>query len=150
MPYTSALILEVLRKSSLTPFGIVHNTLDDVTFHGYRIPKDTIILANLYEVHQSEKIWGDPENFRPERFLSEDGSELLKDHPKVIPFSVGKRSCLGETLARNNLFLFLTSLFQTFDILKDPSDKSKFDVDEPAGLFRFPPHFKVIFHDRQE
>jgi cytochrome P450 len=74
--------------------------------------------------------------------------EIDKAHPPVVPFSVGKRACLGETLARNNFFLFLTSLFQRFCITRDP--KTKESDNTRGGLFRFPPDFKVIFQDRLE
>jgi len=104
-------------------------------------------MANLYAVHNDKEIWGDPETFRPERYLTKDGKEIDKNHPKVIPFSIGKRQCLGEVLARNNIFLFLTSLFQRFDILEAAGP----NVGTPrAGVFRFPAPFKVVFHDRQQ
>ena len=148
MPYTEAVVLETLRMSSLMPFGIPHTITKDISFHEYLIPKDSVILANIYDVHHSEKSWGDPEAFRPERFLTVDGKEINKNHPPVVAFSIGKRACLGETLARDNIFLFLTSLFQRFRILSDPANPSKPKM--PGGLFRTAPTFKVIFEDRLE
>jgi len=147
MPYTAAITLEILRISSLVPFGTVHRTLEDVTFHSYQIPKDTIIMANLYQVHHDKEIWGDPETFRPERFLTKDGSQIDVNHPKILPFSIGKRQCLGEVLGRNNIFLFLTSLFQRFDILSDSVSNNVIGTPQ-AGIFRNPPPFKVVFRDR--
>ena len=50
--------------------------------------------------------WGDGNQFRPERFLDAAGGVSKDDH--LIPFSVGKRQCLGETLAKVELYLFFT------------------------------------------
>jgi len=146
MPYVSATVLEVLRKSSLIPLGVPHSALTDVDFHGFTIPKGAIIIANLYDVHYDKAIWGDPEVFCPERFLTSDGKGMDKQHSIIAPFGIGRRQCLGETLARNNIFLFLASLFQTFNI-KEPVGAPV--VKESTGFFRFPPEFKVVFEERQ-
>jgi cytochrome P450 len=70
--------------------------MEDTTFRGYEVKKDTFIVANQYAVHYSKEIWGDPENFRPERFLSPD-EKTVRRNDALIPFSVGKRQCLGMT-----------------------------------------------------
>ena len=146
MPYVSATILEIFRKSSLVTLAVPHAALTDVDFHGYTIPKGTIIIANLYDVHHDKKIWRDPDVFRPERFLTSDGKGIDKRHPPIAPFGIGRRQCLGETLARNNVYLFLTGLFQEFDI-KEPVGAPV--AKEQTGIFRFPPKFNVIFEERQ-
>merc|ERR1712107_105094 len=58
--------------------------------------------------------WGDGETFRPERFLDSEGKCKKDDH--LIPSSIGKRQCLGETLAKAELFLFSTGILQQFEI----------------------------------
>lgn len=97
MPYTEAVLQEVLRFSAMVPLGVTHKALREVEFHGFTIPKGTLIFANLYWAMHDPKIWGDPETFRPERFLSEDGKSVLK-HEALLPFSTGKRVCLGEEI----------------------------------------------------
>ncbi|CAG7821182.1 unnamed protein product [Allacma fusca] len=71
MPYTEAVISEVLRYSSIFAM-VLHKASEDLEFHGFFIPKDTIVLPNFYDAHFDEAGWGDPQNFRPERFLNED------------------------------------------------------------------------------
>jgi methyl farnesoate epoxidase/farnesoate epoxidase len=71
-----------------------------------------MLIINLYSVFQDQKHWGDPEVFRPERFLDEDGNYVKDDW--MISFGAGKRMCIGEVLARNAVFLFFTSLLQEF------------------------------------
>ncbi|CAG7724124.1 unnamed protein product [Allacma fusca] len=51
MRYTEALLNEVMRFCSLVPLSVFHWTLEDVEFHGYTIPKDTMIMPNLYGAH---------------------------------------------------------------------------------------------------
>ena len=64
--------------------------LQDAVINGYFFPKNTTVISNIYRVHNNPKVWGDPENFRPERFLSEDGKKIVKNE-NLIPFSAGKR-----------------------------------------------------------
>ncbi|CAG7826688.1 unnamed protein product, partial [Allacma fusca] len=119
MVYTEALTCEVLRKSSMVPLGAFHVSTEDTTFEGYDMPKGTFITANQHYIHHDPKIWGDPEIFRPERFIDSEGKIQKKEC--LIPFSIGKRVCPGETLARDEIFLFLTNLFQRFEIRAHPS-----------------------------
>ena len=114
--YTEAVILETLRLSSIAPVSVPHAATEDVKFHGYDIPKGTIVFANLYANHRDPEIWGeDVEEFRPERFLSPDETTVVR-HEALIPFSIGRRVCLGETLARDTLFLFAANLAQNFEV----------------------------------
>ncbi|OXA43620.1 methyl farnesoate epoxidase [Folsomia candida] len=146
MPYTEAVIAETLRFSSITPQGLGHKAMKDQEFHGYLIPKDTIITANIFHIHFDPTIWGDPENFRPERFLSPDG-KTFKKHEALLPFSIGRRQCLGETLARDSLFLFATNVVQRFKIEFDT--KGPDHGFEPVISFILTPMpFNLILKDR--
>jgi cytochrome P450 len=60
------------------------------------IPQGTIIFAFLQGVHMNEQAWGDPQNYRPERFLSLNPEFEQKN---FIPFSAGPRECVGKNLA---------------------------------------------------
>lgn len=83
MPYTEAVIRETLRYETLTPFGVIHKTMKDTTLGGFNVPKDTLAITNLDELNHDPDFWGDPENFRPERFLAKDG-QLGKDFTFVF------------------------------------------------------------------
>ena len=91
MPYADAVMHELLRLSSIVPLGVFHKAMKDVDFHGYRIPKDTMIFANLYAVHHDPKVYKNPGVFLPERFLGEEGKTLKSE--AFLPFSTGKRGC---------------------------------------------------------
>ncbi|XP_012509895.1 PREDICTED: vitamin D 25-hydroxylase isoform X2 [Propithecus coquereli] len=114
MPYTEAVLHEVLRFCNIVPLGIFHATSEDAVVRGYSIPKGTTVITNLYSVHFDEKYWKDPEVFYPERFL--DGNGYFTKKEALVPFSLGRRHCLGEQLARMEMFLFFTALLQRFHL----------------------------------
>ncbi|XP_021961978.1 cytochrome P450 2J5 isoform X2 [Folsomia candida] len=148
LPYTESFISEALRYSSGAPVGAPHRTLTDVTYKGYAFPKHTGIMANQYGIHFSPKIWGDPKNFRPERFLSPDG-KTFKKHEALIPFSTGRRQCAGETMARDTLFLYTANICQKFEIKFDPNDpKANPGLKSKPGFILSPQQYTVIFKDR--
>ncbi|KAM5247023.1 vitamin D 25-hydroxylase isoform 2-T2 [Ctenodactylus gundi] len=114
MPYTEAVLHEILRFCNIVPLGIFHATSEDTVVRGYSIPKGTTVITNLYSVHFDEKYWRDPEVFYPERFLDSNGYFVKKE--AMVPFSLGRRHCLGEQLARMEMFLFFTALLQRFHL----------------------------------
>ncbi len=88
MPYTNAVMEEAFRMSSIVPNGVQHSAIVGKEFRGHFIKKDTWIYPNLWHLHHNTKTWGDPENFRPERFLSSDGKTFKKSE-NVMPFQIG-------------------------------------------------------------
>jgi len=99
--------MEVNRFAAVVPIAIFHVTTEDTEVAGYRIPKGTWVTPNLYGVMHDPEIWGDPETIRPERFFTSQG-EVDRHHPAYMPFSTGKRVCIGEVLAKDEIFLFIT------------------------------------------
>lgn len=94
MPYTEAVLHEILRFCNIVPLGIFHATSKDTVVRGYSIPQGTTVITNLYSVHFDEKYWSNPEVFYPERFLDSSGQFIKKE--AFVPFSLGK--CLIVTL----------------------------------------------------
>ncbi|XP_059161769.1 cytochrome P450 2C15-like [Physella acuta] len=132
LTYLNAVIKETQRLASLVPQSVTHTCLHDVTVRGYTIPKGTYISPDLDSVLHDPKIWGDDVmEFKPERFIDQDGK--LKTPEEFIPFSIGRRVCLGESLAVMELFLYLSSIFHRFEILPEtpgspPPIKYKFGI----------------------
>ncbi|KAF0306380.1 Cytochrome P450 2J6 [Amphibalanus amphitrite] len=114
MPYTEAFIMETQRMANIAPFGVEHVTREEIQLGGYTIPRGAQVISLLMAVHMDEKHFPEPEVFRPERFLDDQGR--VKPNRALMPFSVGKRSCLGEALARAELFLFVTALLQRYSL----------------------------------
>lgn len=147
LPYTEAAIMESQRMASIVPFNIPHATSKDTILNGYKIPKGTTVMPNLYALHHDEKYWGDPENFRPERFLDGDG-KLIK-HDCFLPFSAGPRVCLGESLAKLEMTLFFRCLFRRFDFEMIPG-QPKPSLEPIMGLTLRPHPYKLIVRCREQ
>ncbi len=113
LPFTEAVIQEIQRLGNIAPFALPHSTFRvGIELGKYRIPKRHTIFAQLGGVMKSPWEWGpSAEDFLPERFYNEADGSLIKDE-RLVPFSVGKRQCPGETLARAEIFLYLTGLLQ--------------------------------------
>lgn len=132
LPYIEAILRESMRRDTIVPLGLARRCTEDTVFRGYIIPKDTVMIANLWAAHNDPKLWGDPEVFRPERWLDEDGMILRKD--VSLPFGAGKRLCAGETFARNAMFLMLAGLLQHFSFHVPEGNKAPDFNKEMCGL----------------
>ncbi|XP_072014922.1 cytochrome P450 2G1-like [Amphiura filiformis] len=141
LPYTQAVIAELHRIISLAPLSAFHVAADTTTFRGYTIPKNTVMISNLHAVMHSPELWGDPEVFRPERFLDDDGN--FREPNEVIPFGIGRRVCLGEALARQELFIFFTHLLHQFKFEKTSEDAPMPTLKPIEGLVLHPEPYKL-------
>lgn len=138
MPYTIATLFEILRHTS-SPI-VPHVATENSQINGYGVLKDTIVFINNYELNMSEKYWEKPKEFNPERFLEyipahrvkkdapPDASMILrvkKNIPQFLPFSIGKRTCIGQNLVRSYSFLMLTSILESFDVSCENAENIK-------------------------
>ncbi|XP_067150961.1 cytochrome P450 2K6-like [Apteryx mantelli] len=137
MPYTDAVIHEIQRFANILPLNLPHATTADVSLKGYFIPKGTYVIPLLTSVLRDKSQWEKPDVFHPEHFLNSEGKFVKKD--AFMPFSAGRRTCAGETLAKMELFLFFTSLLQRFTF-RPPAGVSSSDLDlTPAIGITTPP-----------
>ncbi|XP_059583628.1 cytochrome P450 2J1-like [Alligator mississippiensis] len=138
MPYTNAVVHEIQRMGNIVPFNLPRLTTSDTTLAGFHLPKGTVLISSLTTVLNDKNKWETPDVFNPEHFL-QDGQFRKKE--AFLPFSAGKRVCLGETLARMELFLFFTALFQRFmfQSLKD----MKLNLQVKMGLTTSPHPYKI-------
>ena len=148
MPYAEAFIEELLRIASVAPVGVPRLAAEDFEFHGYVIPKGTSIYPSIYTMHYDPEVFPEPEKFRPERFLGQDGKTVIKID-SLIPFSVGRRACLGETFARDQLFLFITSLVQNFSIVPELGNVKPSLAPKLGKPSLGPHHYYVVMNCRE-
>ncbi|XP_020018132.2 cytochrome P450 2S1 isoform X1 [Castor canadensis] len=141
LPYTDAVLHETQRLLALVPMGMPRVLTRTTCFRGYTLPQGTEIFPLLGSVLHDPEVFKQPEEFDPDRFL--DADERLRKHEAFLPFSLGKRVCLGEGLVRAELFLFFTAILQAFS-LESPCPPDALSL-HPAvsGLFNIPPAFQL-------
>ena len=147
LPLLQATVLEVLRKATILPLALPHYTTEDSTVVGYHVPKGTTVLVNLWAVNHDPKTFHQPEIFNPYRFLDEEGQLLVNQQASLLPFSTGGRRCLGATLAKAELFMFLGCLLQRLHF-QLPSSNEPLNLDGKYGLTLKPYPFKVQVNER--
>ncbi|XP_050690351.1 methyl farnesoate epoxidase-like isoform X2 [Eriocheir sinensis] len=143
--YTYATLQEVYRFRAPSPITIPHKAMKNTTLQGYNIPTEAIVLNNLYSAHMDRDYWGDPDVFRPERFINADGTP--RKHDRLIPFGRGQRRCLGEPESWKITFAFFSSLLHQFTFTFDPTLLPP-TSEGVAGLVYCPSHFKVFAKPR--
>ncbi|XP_028617040.1 cytochrome P450 2J3-like [Grammomys surdaster] len=87
MPYTNAVIHEVLRLGNIIPLNVPREVSVDTKLGGFNLPKGIMILSNLTALHRDPKEWTTPDTFNPEHFL-ENGQ--FKKRESFLPFSTGE------------------------------------------------------------
>ncbi|XP_048186018.1 cytochrome P450 2F2-like isoform X1 [Perognathus longimembris pacificus] len=141
MPYTDAVIHEVQRFADVIPMNLPHRVIKDTEFQGFLIPRGTDVITLLNTVHYDPSQFKTPHEFNPEHFL--DANQSFKKSPAFMPFSAGRRLCLGEPLARMELFLYFTAILQRFTLqpLGAPEDIDLTPLS--SGLGNVPRPFKL-------
>ncbi|XP_041852019.1 cytochrome P450 2F2-like [Melanotaenia boesemani] len=147
MPYMQAVIHEIQRIANTAPLSVFHCTTKDTELMGYSIPKGTMIIQNLTSVLSEEGQWKFPHEFNPENFLNEKG-EFVKPEA-FMPFSTGPRMCLGEGLARMELFLILVTLLRKFKFIW-PEDAGEPDFTPIFGITLTPKPYRMKVQLRSE
>ncbi|KAK7153476.1 hypothetical protein R3I93_011403 [Phoxinus phoxinus] len=141
LAYLDAFIYETMRFTSFVPVTIPHSTTSDVSIEGLHIPKDTVVFINQWSVNHDPQKWSDPHIFNPSRFLDESGA-LDKDlTSSVMIFSIGKRRCIGEQIAKVEVFLFSAILLHQCWFEKNPSQDLSMDCS--YGLSLKPLHYSI-------
>ncbi|XP_063793794.1 cytochrome P450 2F3-like isoform X2 [Pseudophryne corroboree] len=146
MPYTEAAIHEIMRFCDVIPVGLPHQTSKETVFRGFTIPKGTPVTPMLHSVHYDPNNYAEPNKFDPNNFLDSNGR--FKKNDAHMPFAAGKRICIGESLARMELFLFFTSVLQNFN-LKPVIGKDELSVKPTgSGLGHLPAKYKCCILPR--
>uniref|UniRef100_A0ABM5EZW8 Cytochrome P450 2W1-like n=1 Tax=Pogona vitticeps TaxID=103695 RepID=A0ABM5EZW8_9SAUR len=137
MHFTNAVIHEVQRFITLLPH-VPRCTSVDMQFRGYFLPKGTMVIPSLTSVLLDPHHWETPHEFNPNHFLDADGKFVKKE--AFVPYSLGRRNCMGESLAKAELFLFFTGLLQKFTFQPSPGvTEADLDLNVPETTFTLRP-----------
>ncbi|XP_070410183.1 cytochrome P450 2J6-like isoform X2 [Nothobranchius furzeri] len=146
MPFTNAVIHEIQRMGNIVPLNGLRTAARGLMLGGYFIPKGTTVMPNLTSVLFDKHEWETPDTFNPEHFL--DDERNFRRREAFLPFSAGKRACLGEGLAKMELFLFFIGLCQRFHF--STLDGAELSTEGITGATRSPHPFQIFAKSRLE
>ncbi|KAG0702310.1 cytochrome P450 [Suillus ampliporus] len=166
LPYTEAFAKEVLRWNTVAPTSVPHRVTEDDIHDGYHIPKDSLIIANIWLVPSlfpvryftestarfmlnDPRTYADPSQFNPERFLAKDGKGPEAD-PRTICFGFGRRICPGLHLADASVWISTAMSLAVFDISKVIENGVEItpELDPSSGTISHPKPFKCSIKPR--
>ena len=145
----NAVLHESMRVAALVGTGVAHYTTADVPVGKHVIPKDTIVFGSLYHIMNDPEHFKNPHVFKPERFI--DGEGKFVPDEQVAPFGVGKRICLGQTLAEKEFYIFFAGFIQQFELQRDSRKMlPSYLMDDtfPKGVLRTVPFYTVVLKHR--
>ena len=147
-PYLQATICEVMRRVTPIPEtgGI---TTKDTVIGGYHVPKDTLVLLDLFQIHTNEREWPEPNRFKPERFLTDDGKFVgWTKRSAFMPFGLGRRECAGIAFAKIMLFTFAATLLHRLKFELPEGAEKPSEEPQTLAIVASPVNFKVVAKQR--
>lgn len=151
LPYINAVIKELMRWHSVTPFAFGHKATDDDEYDGYYIPKGTVLLGNAWSILHDPKAFNDPMEYQPERYLKDGKPNLDVRDPGTVAFGFGRRICPGRYLSDSSLYSIVSCVLAVYDIRPPVDDQGtiiKLKPEVTSGLLSYPVPFKCIITPR--
>lgn len=138
LTFLQAIVKETFRLHPSTPLSLPRIASESCEIDGYHIPKGSTLLVNVWAIARDPKMWADPLEFRPARFLpggEKADVDVRGNDFEVIPFGAGRRICAGMSLGLRMVQLLIATLVQTFDWeLADGLMPEKLNMEEAYGL----------------
>ncbi|TFK85639.1 CyP450 monooxygenase [Polyporus arcularius HHB13444] len=151
LPYIGVLIKELLRWRSVVPLGIPHRSLEEDEYRGYRIPKGSIVISNIWAYSRDPSVYPDPEAFMPERFLKDGKLNPDVRDSATIAFGYGRRICPGRHFAEASLFVIVTTVLHTLSIsapLGEDGRPVRLEGKMTHGILSYPEPFECVIEPR--
>ncbi|XP_058081383.1 cytochrome P450 CYP82D47-like [Magnolia sinica] len=131
--YLQAIIKETMRLYPAAPLLLPHEAAKDCHVGGFHVPAGTQVFFNVWKIHQDPRVWLDPSEFRPERFItSHVDVDVRGQQFEYLPFGSGRRACPGITFAMQVMHLTLARLLHAFHL--DTPNGQPVDMTEGLGL----------------
>lgn len=133
LPYLQAIVKECLRVHPPGPLlSWARLAIHDVHVGDHFVPAGTTAMVNMWAITHDEKVWSEPEMYKPERFIDEDVS-VMGSNLKLAPFGSGRRVCPGKAMGLASVHLWLAMLLQSFKWVPS-ADKVDVDLSERLKL----------------
>lgn len=130
--YLQCIVKEALRVHPPGPLlSWARLAVHDMTVGDKHIPKGTTAMVNMWAITHDERVWAEPEKFKPERFIEEDVS-IMGNDLRLAPFGSGRRVCPGKAMGLASVHLWLAQFLQSFQWV--PSDDGAVDLEERLKL----------------
>lgn len=123
MSYLKACVKESQRKTFPIAIGPPRTTETDVILGGYRIPKNTLVIANMTSMGLDERFFPSPNEYIPERWLRGTNDPITKGQEFPFgtkPFGFGPRGCIGQRFAELELYIGVSKIIQNFELSMPP------------------------------
>ncbi|CAM6040225.1 unnamed protein product [Sphagnum compactum] len=134
LPYLQAILKENFRIHPPAPLMIPHCSIESSQVQGYNLPANTRVLVNLWAMGRDPKIWANPLQFDPNRFMEHDDIDMQGRNFELLPFGTGKRACPGRPLAVLIVQIALARLLQSFDYSIPKVEQEPIDMSATFGL----------------
>ncbi|XP_042490306.1 cytochrome P450 CYP82D47-like [Macadamia integrifolia] len=133
LKYLQAIVKETFRLYPAAPLSGPREAMEECIVAGYHVPVGTRMITNIWKIHRDPRVWSQPHEFQPERFLtSHVDIEALGQHFEFIPFGSGRRMCPGVSFALQVLHLTIAHLLHGFEF-ENPTG-APVDMTETPGL----------------
>ncbi|TFK48004.1 cytochrome P450 [Heliocybe sulcata] len=154
LPYVNAILKELTRWLPVVPLAVPHAALSDDEVRGYFIPKGTIVLGNSWSILRDPVRYPEPDQFKPERFLTKDES-LATDvpDPSIAAFGYGRRICPGRHFSDSSIYLLVACMLATFNIsppIGEDGAPIKITAEMSAGAVLRPARVDYIVKPRSD
>ncbi|THU85007.1 cytochrome P450 [Dendrothele bispora CBS 962.96] len=152
LPYVNAVVTEALRWNSVAPTGVPHRAMEDGVIGNYFIPKNSIIVANLWNMLNDPEVYPDPFKFDPSRHISTDSKPAQRD-PRHACFGFARRICVGMQLAEASLWICIANVLAVFDVLPVMDENGRLVIPEhelTGGTISHPKTFQCDIKPRSE
>ncbi|KLO12040.1 cytochrome P450, partial [Schizopora paradoxa] len=114
LPYITNVIREIIRFTGVVPLA-PHSLDEDNVYNGYKIPKGSWVVGNIWGVLHDPDIFHNPDDFIPDRYDDTKGWRAEPDLTQAA-FGFGRRACPGIYFAHASLFIHVTSVLSAFVI----------------------------------
>ncbi|KAL5040935.1 hypothetical protein BDW71DRAFT_212621 [Aspergillus fruticulosus] len=144
LPYIEAIVKEALRWHPVAPMGIPHMSTEDDVYEGYRIPKNSLIMPNIWSFTHDASVYKDPSAFNPARFIG----DAPEPDPSNLTFGFGRRICPGRLLADSSIFLTIAQSLAVFEISSAGEDAAKAEF--MPGVISHPVPYRLDIRPRSK